>query len=136
VPNIADRKYGLTTVASQALENSHVLVTPSTFGFGGPFVLDNLTVFNFDTATGYMILIFDSTSVPNNASPVVPVPVYWAFVGVATASVPTFVGIDWTQVALKCKNGITVVGSSILTTPFNLTAATNSKLAFLAQVAA
>ena len=133
MPNILDRLNGLASVRSAALENSHILITPSTYGFGGPFVLDNLTVFNFDTATAYMVLVFDSATLPADGT---VTPVYWAFCPIATAAIPGFVGIDWTQVALKCTDGIVVAGSSVLTTPFTLTVATATKLAFAAQVIA
>ena len=133
MPNILDSWYGLRTVGSTALENSHILATPTTLGFGGPFDMPSFTAFNFDTATGYMILFFDTLTLPANGA---VTPVYWAFVAAATATIPQFVAISWTEIALKFSTGIVVAGSSVLTTPFTLTVGTNSKLAFTAQVSA
>ena len=133
MPNILDSWYGLRTVSSTALENSHILATPTTMGFGGPFDMPSFTAFNFDTEIGYMILFFDALTLPANGA---VTPVYWAFVGVATATVPQFVGVNWTDIALKCSTGIVVAGSTTLTTPFTLAVATSSKLAFTAQVSA
>lgn len=131
--NILDSWYGLKNVSSTALENSHILVTPTSIGLPGPFTMPSITVFNFDTATGYLILFFDSATVPANGA---VTPIYSAFLGVATATVPTFVAVSWTDIALKCTSGIVVAGSTTLTTPFSLAIGTNSKLAFFAQVSA
>lgn len=133
MPNILDDWRGIKNVTSSALENSHVLITPTTFGFGGPFVMPAFTAMNFDTTTGYLILFFDATTLPANGS---VTPVYFGFVAAATSTVPTFLAISWTDIPLKFNNGIVVAGSTTLTTPFTLAVATNSGLAFAAQVSA
>lgn len=132
MPNILDLQYGTKPIVSAALENSHVLITPTTFGFGGPFVISGLTVSNYDTATGYVILLLDSTTLPANGA---VTPIYNFFIPVATATVPSVIAVTWISPA-KFTNGIVVAGSTSLTTPFTLTVATNSKLTFSAEVAA
>ena len=132
MPNILDAGYGIQTVASKALENSHVLITPATLGFGGPFNIGFLQVFNFDTGTGYLIHLFDSATLPANGA---VVPIYTTFVGVATSTVPAFIGVEFFA-PRQAKLGIVVAGSTTLTTPFSLAVATANQLVFMAQVIA
>ncbi len=132
MPNILDSWYGIKSVTSSALENSHVLITPTSAGFGGPFTLLQLTAINFDTATGYMILVFDSTTLPANGA---ITPIFSFFVGVATSTVPSFLTYEF-ECPLKAFSGIVVAGSTTLTTPLSLAVGTNSKIWFQAQVTA
>lgn len=132
MPNTLDNLYGISSVTSSALENSHVLITPTTYGVGGPFTLLQLTAINFDTGSGYMILVFDSATLPANGA---VAPIFSFFVGVATSTVPSFLTYEF-EYPLKATNGIVVAGSTTLTTPLSLAVGTASKLWFQAQVTA
>jgi hypothetical protein len=131
MPNRLDNFNGIKEVVSTVLENSHILITPTTFGIGGPFVLTYLQAFNFDTSNPYMILVFDATTVPANGT---VTPAYWTYVPVATSTVPGFIGVEYFY-PKRFTNGIVVAGSTTVTTPFTLALATASELAFDAQVA-
>lgn len=133
MPNRLDYNYGLVSISSAALENSHVIIGSSTFGTPAPYDVLLLNAFNFDTSTGYMILLFDATALPANGS---VTPVWWTFIGAATSTIPAFIELSWVTNPLKVTKGLVVAASSVLTTPFTLTVGTNSEVAFNVQVAA
>lgn len=114
---------GLLPVTTQALANrlQHS---------AAPGALSEFTVLNFDTTTGYLILLLDQVATPANGA-VIPIDQF--FVGPATSTVPGMLGVSYTPYPMGFKNGLWIVGSTTLTTPYTLATGTNSGLAISAK---
>lgn len=91
----------------------------------GPGALTALTVMNFDTGGGRMVLLLDQVASPAAFSATAVTPIWFWFLAAASSTVPTAVAADWTVAPLQFVNGLWVVLSTVLTTPFSCTTAGN-----------
>ena len=113
---------GLLGAASGALENRHQILTK-----GG--AVYRIKVINFDTA-GILCLLLDQTATPSNGA-VTPVDCF--FIGAGSATIPTFVDYVYPAYApMQMANGLWMVASTVLTTPFSLTQSASGKTFFAA----
>lgn len=116
---------GIAPVVSQKLEQDHQLATKT----GS---LTSLTVHNYN-ATARMILLLDQTADPTLyvAQAVLPI---WFMPISGLSTTPGFVDKDWTVAPLQFKNGLWIVLSTVLTTPFSCTTTATNDLAMSGSV--
>lgn len=116
---------GIKPIVSAALEVSHRLAV-------GTGSLTWMTVHNYN-ATARTVLLLDTASVTQPANgAVTPI---WAYpIAGSTATGPGAFGVDFTNPPIQFVNGLWVIMTTSLTTPFTLTAAGASDGYFSAGV--
>lgn len=118
---------GIKPGQSTALENSHRIAV-------GTGALTTLSVLNFDT-TARLILLFDTASATQPTNGAGATPVYFFPIAAGTSNGPAQgLGFDWTIPPLQFTNGLWIVVSSTITTPFTLTAVTTNQCCFVWQI--
>lgn len=105
---------GIAPVYSTALEAAHQLATKS----GS---IETLTVLNTN-ATARFVLLLDQLTSPAGQTTLAVTPI-WAFPVNGLSTTPGTLSVDWTVGTMQFKNGLWVVLSTVLTTPFSLTTA-------------
>ena len=95
--------------------------------------LHAITIHNYN-ATARMVLLLDQTADPTSYSAQAVTPL-WALpiTGSGTGG-PGYITADWTTVPLAFKNGLWVLLSTVLTTPFSATATGTADGFFSAQI--
>ncbi len=117
---------GIKPVVSSALTSAFQLSAK------GPGVLYDLTALNFN-ATARMVLLLDQVPSPANASGTSVSPI-WFYPIAGLATTPGPVGLGYFVPPIQFVNGLWVILSTVLTTPYTATTSTTADGAFSALV--
>lgn len=129
MPNFGDIQVGgLPNGQSTALETAHQIAI-------GPGQLWSLTALNFSTSNAGMILLLDQTASPTGYSSTAVTPIYFAPIAVGSATNGPGMLAPAGIPAVYFTNGLWVLLSSVVTTPFTATAM-GANGAFIWQVTA